>query len=361
MKHVVVPIATIAAATLGFLIAQPPPPEGLENPAWYQLPLCALMHWDANWYREIALNGYWYRGPLEQSPVAFFPGFPLLVRALMTAGLSVWAAEALISLCCGIAALHLFRRWARHFTPDPDPATWTLALYPLAFFLFGVGYADSLFLVLVCGAFLCVEEDQLELAALLGALATFTRPAAPAVVIGLFARALEKRRTPRAALLLLSGLGAAAYMLFLGRSFGDPIAFAHVQAAPGWDQPAGLHTWLKITLIDAFRSGRLEPTELLRLIGHASLAALSVALIVPTWRRLPRAYAVYAAVAIALPLLASKDFIGFGRYVIGAFPLFLTAALLLEQRPRLKLATRAVSATLLVVLAFQFGAGAYLS
>ncbi|MBL8955236.1 MAG: hypothetical protein JNK82_30960 [Myxococcaceae bacterium] len=367
-KLAIVPLVTVAAATLGFLFHHPAAPLGLEHPAWFELPLCGLMHWDANWYREIAVNGYWYR-PGQQSPVAFFPGFPLSVRALSAIGLSVWASEALVSFVCGAGALLAFRRWASHFVNERvrDTATWALALYPFAFFLFGVGYADSLFLLLVCSAFLCVEEDRLPLAALLGALATFCRPAAPAVVLGLLACALEKRRRagqplrPRDFLPALSGLGAAAYMLYLGATFGDPAAFAHVQSAPGWDQPFGLHTALKISFIDAFRSGRLEPDEQLRLVGHAAIAGAAVLLLVPTWRRLPRAYALYCGAAIGLPILASKDFIGFGRYAIAAFPLFLTLALLLEEKRPLRLVWWPLSAGLLVFLAFQFGGGAYLS
>ncbi len=366
--YAVVPLVTVAAATLGFAVQRPPPPAGLDDPAWYQLPLCGLMHWDSNWYREIALNGYWYR-PGEQSPVAFFPGFPLTVRALTFTGLGVWASEALLSLACGLSALFVFRRWARHLAPESTAATatWALALYPLAFFLFGVGYADSLFLLLVCSAFLCLEEDLPAAAALIGALATFSRPAAPAVVLGLLARAIERRRAAklpvraRDLLPALAGAGAAAYMLYLGLEFGDPKAFATVQSAPGWDQPFGFHTAFKITLIDALRSGRLSLPELLRLLGHAAAAATAVLLLWPTWKRLPRSYALYAAIAIALPILASKDFIGFGRYAFAAFPFFLTVAFLLEERPPLRRFVWPVSAGLLVFLTFQFGGGAYLS
>ena len=62
-----------------------------------------------------------------------------------------------------------------------------------------------------------------------------------------------------------------------------------------------------------------------------------------------------------MPALSSKDFIGMGRYVMAAFPLFLTAGALLHERPRLRVPWLALSGALMLLLAFQFGAGAYLS
>ena len=42
----------------------------------------------------------------------------------------------------------------------------------------------------------------------------------------------------REATLLISGAGLLAWMIFLGVRFGDPLAFATVQGAPGWNQGA---------------------------------------------------------------------------------------------------------------------------
>src|SRR5207248_2657287 len=127
-----------------------------------------------------------------------------------------------------------------------------LLLYPLSFYLYGAMYSDALFLALVLGAFLALEEQQLVLATLLGICATGTRPVAPAVVVGLLARQIEIRKArgePLRALDFLPALsaaGMAAYALFLHERFGDALAFVHVQSAPGWDQSPGLRTWLKL-------------------------------------------------------------------------------------------------------------------
>jgi hypothetical protein len=52
---------------------------------------------------------------------------------------------------------------------------------------------------------------------------------------------------------------------------------------------------------------------------------------------------------------------GMGRYLLASFPLFLTLALLLRERPRLRWGVLAASAVLLLSLATAYGAGAYVS
>src|SRR5688572_22754264 len=57
----------------------------------------ALGQWDGGWYLSIARAGYWYR-PGEQSPVAFFPAYPLAIRAVSQTGLGLSLSGVLLSL-----------------------------------------------------------------------------------------------------------------------------------------------------------------------------------------------------------------------------------------------------------------------
>lgn len=330
-------------------------------------PLEALVRWDAGWYGEIAANGYWLN-PGRQSPVAFFPLYPLAIRGVSALGVNRWVAASLIAFASALAALALFRRWARGRAPEVAPhAWWLLALYPFAEYLYGVVYSDALFLVLVVGAFSALEANRPGLAAGLGALATACRPVAPAVVLGLVARSLERRLRAgerlRAADFApaLAGLGLVAYMTYLGAAFGDPLAFASVQGAPGWDQPPGWDTWLKLGAIEAILEGGVGRQVLFRLGSHAALTLLALAMVVPTFKRLGVGYGLYCLCVVGLPALSSKDFQGLGRYIIAAFPLFLTAALLLEDRPRLRWALVGLSALGLAGCALALGAGAYVA
>jgi hypothetical protein len=220
--------------------------------------------------------------------------------------------------------------------------------------------------MLVIGAFLCLERDALVPATLLGAAATFTRPVAPAVVLGLLIRQLERRRQKGEPirwkdflpLLALGGIGM--YMLHLGTHFGDPLAFLHVQSAPGWDQPPGWYTWLKITWFHILFP-KVAPLVAFRLIGHAVVALGALALVPATRRHLGLGYAAYTALAVGLPTIASKDFMGLGRYVLAAFPLFLTLALLLRERTRWVAGWLVLSGLLLAILVLAWGAGGYVA
>jgi len=150
-----------------------------------------------------------------------------------------------------------------------------------------------------------LERDALVPATLLGAAATFTRPVAPAVVLGLLIRQLERRRQKGEPirwkdflpLLALGGIGM--YMLHLGTHFGDPLAFLHVQSAPGWDQPPGWYTWLKITWFHILFP-KVAPLVAFRLIGHAVVALGALALVPATRRHLGLGYAAYTALAVGV-------------------------------------------------------------
>lgn len=358
----------IAAVSVALVVAgdlwRPPPAVAADVPALE--PFHALVRWDAGWYGEIAANGYWLH-PGQQSPVAFFPLYALLIRALTWVGLNRWVAGALISLTCALVALVLFRRWAELLRgPNAATATWALALYPFCVYLYGVLYSDALFLVLAVAAFLALEEDRPVLAALLGAFAAATRPVAPALVLGLLARSLERRRATGQPWRLLdfvpalAGLGLVAYMAFLLSQFGDPLAFAHVQGAPGWDQPPGWEAWLKLSWFHTMFP-KVAPLVALRLGGHALATLGALALVVPTFKRLGWGYGTYCLVAVGLPAVSSKDFQGLGRYIIAAFPLFLVWAMTLDARPRLRLAWLVGSALVLAFCAVALGTGGYVS
>ena len=363
-----VALASILAVTAGYSLRPLDPGDG-QAPAF--APVRGLARWDAGWYVSIAKEGYWYKGPNVQSSVAYFPGYPLTIRALAFLGVNRYYAGELLSLICGLAAVVVFSRWekklrARAQLPPGDTGTFALLLYPFIFYFFGVIYADGLALLLTVGAFLALEEDHPVLATALGALATFCRPIAPALVVGLLARSVELRRRAGLPIRFLdllpafAGLGFAAYLGFLQFTFDDAFAFAHVQSAPGWDQTPGWHTWLKVSFFKTIFP-RVAPMVAVRLFGHALATFGALALCVPTWRKLGVGYGLYCLVAVALPALSSKDFHSLGRYVMAAFPLFLILGLILEERPRLRRVWLIVSTALMLAIAFEFGAGAYVA
>lgn len=354
----------ITLATIGSLIH--PPSASLPADAPDLAPLEAMIRWDAGWYGAIATDGYWYT-PGQQSPVAFFPLYPMAIRAVAFVGVNKWLAASLISLICALLGITVFARWARQVSPaNALTAVALLTLYPFAEYLYGVVYSDAMFLLFAVLAFYSLERDKPWLAAILGAFATGCRPVAPAIVLGLLVRSIELRRTRglpiRFVDLLpaLSGVGMAAYMAYLQLKFGDALAFAHVQAAPGWDQPPGWETWLKQPWFRTMSNG-VAPLIAIRLGGHALVTVLALIGAGLTFKRLGWGYGVYCALVVGIPAVSSKDFQGLGRYVIAAFPLFLTLALLLAEKPRVRRAVLLVFGALLGTLAFALGTGGYVA
>lgn len=122
---------------------------------------------------------------------------------------------------------------------------------------------------------------------------------------------------------LVSGLGLATWMVYLWTTYDDPLAFATVQAAPGWNQGGGPRTWLKFDYVGTllWRS----PDLALRLTAQALMVLLAILLLRRVWRLFGWGYLAYAVVVLAIPLIGTKDFMGTGRYVLAAFPVIAAA------------------------------------
>ncbi len=318
------------------------------------------VRWDAGWYEQIAVREYNYSAT-NQSAAAYFPLYPLAMRAVMLTGTNVFIAGILLTFIFGAAAVVVFSRWASLMKPDAASlATWLLVLWPFFFYIVGAVYSDALFLLCVTMAFLQLEKGKVGWATLFGALATATRPIAPAVVLGLLVRHIELRRAAghklglRDLLPLGSAAGVLAFMGFLWWRFGDPIGFVTTQA--GWQQLSGPAA--------IFKYGALEKMRRIDLLFPAFHAALAFAALASAWpmrKSLGWGYAVYTVVAVGLPLISSRDFIGLGRYVIAVFPFFLQGAIILSTRPRRTVAWLAFSGVMLVWMTSRFSMGFYTS
>ena len=351
--------------------------------------------YDGRWYDIIATDGYSFHGVDQQSAVAYFPGYPLLLRVLHAiTSVDVRLLGTLVTIAFGLGVAILFERWCREKAGPVVArcALVTFLLYPYAFYLFGAMYADALFLFAVLAAFLLLEHDHPILAGLAGAVASGTRPLGIAVIVGLVAVLLWKRhavtgrgRSTRLSLralrpgdagVLLSVSGLVAYMTYLGVRFGHPLAFDEVQRAQGWDQGSGPRTWFKITwfqqaknlpgwTIEWLSHGRPDTFEKMLyaitvlLQGALVLAFVVVAVLV--WRRLGWGYGVFCLSALAIALIGTKDFQGTGRYLLTTFPCFLVLGAELVGRRRWRWTVWIASGALLLAWSLAFGRGYYVA
>jgi hypothetical protein len=323
--------------------------------------------WDGAWYVGIVRHGYFFR-PGHMSSVAFFPGFPLAGRALTVVVRDPLLALVILSTLSGLVAVVLFHRWCgRRMTPtEARYAVASLVVYPCAFYLMGVTYADGMFLALSLAAFVLLESDRPVAAGVLGLLATATRPLGVAVVAGLWLRARQRRTEssddgprPADAGLLLAPMGLVAYCAYLAARFGRPFAF--IQAEAGWRQEPGPATWSKVSWFrEMARAPYLNPGHL-HLVGNAMVAVVAICLLPAVFRRFGSAYGVYSSILVVGAALSTRDFIGMGRYVLPVFPLFAVVGSAAARNPRRARAALAVSAGLLGVLAFVHGRGTLVS
>lgn len=347
----------------------------VTGPRWRAFPdmpwFDGWARFDSGWYDRIAREGYWSTPPPGQSPIAFFPAYPLAMRAMGWSGLDLLIGGMLVTFACGLGASVVFFRWCRARLGSL-PARYGLAamlLYPFGYYLVGAVYADALFLVSALLAFVALEHDRPGLAGLAGAVATAARPVGGALVVGLVVLTLERRGVfgpgrrfdlgrlrGRDLLVLTSAVGLVAYSAFLWNRFGDPLGFA--SAMEGWKQPAGVATWLKFDVWAAFGD---PGTYLGRSLLHAALAFGALALVPRVVRRLGWGYGVYVFTIVFFPALATKDFVGMGRYVLAAFPIFAVGGeWLAEQRGKARWVF-ATSGVALVVLTSMYSRWFYVS
>ncbi|MGV1007495.1 MAG: hypothetical protein ACOYBY_02670 [Dermatophilaceae bacterium] len=322
----------------------------LHGPRW----LDGWFQFDSGWYYGIAANGYSFT-PGQQSSVAFFPTYPMLVRGLGSLFGDYQLMGTLLTLLAGAGAIALFAAWTARLLParSARTAVLLLLLYPYSYFLYGSMYADALFLLTAMAAFALLERRAFWLAGLVGALATAGRPVGIAVAIGLIVRVVELRaeqaraaqRDPtdtaaepqwqrrvsptelvRGVRLLrwpdlgvfASLLGLAGWCLYLWLTFGNPLAFLVAESAPGWDQGAGPRTWFKIAFFGHLRT--FDPRVSITLAVQAAACVVALLLLRRVFRRFGWGYLAFCLVAVAIPVIGTKDFMGTGRYLLAAFP-----------------------------------------
>jgi hypothetical protein len=343
--------------------------------AWRGFPEAPMLdgwaRWDSGWYRDIAERGYSFT-PGKQSSVAFFPGFPLAMRglgALLTGG-NVLLAGILLSLLAGAAATLLFFAWVRERLDAETArvATLGLILYPFAYY-FGAVYSDAFFLMLAIAAFVALEKDRPVLAGALGALASGTRLVGVAVAVGLAVRAFERRDfrlkslAPRDFGVLIAPAGLIAYVIYLAIGFGHPFAFTETTAAPGWDLAPSPRVWLKLEALEILTSSNPLSFKASRIWLQLGLSLTALALLPAVKRAFGWGYFAYTLVAVGLPFIGTKDFIGMGRYLLAAFPLFAIVGIILAKRTnrRLRLLIAVPSGALLVAFSIAYGLWYYVS
>jgi hypothetical protein len=293
--------------------------------------------WDSGWYFDIAQRGY-YWSPSGQSSIAFFPLYPMLMRALAWpfggGDRALWIAGIALSYAClflGLAVLH--RLTARTFGGDRETARRTLlyvAVFPFAYSFTQV-YTESLFLLTGVSAVAAAVASRWGWAGVFGALATLVRPngiliGVPLGLLAILDRPRPRELARRAAALSLVPLALGLFCAFAWRLSGDPLAWLHAQDQ--WGYTVGNRPWVELMrLLDGlerhgaygyFFSDPLAPYYFV----HGAVALATLALVPSVFTRLGLALGAYVAVSLYVPLTGNA-LEGVGRYVATLFPLFM--------------------------------------
>ncbi|HEX2098339.1 MAG TPA: glycosyltransferase family 39 protein [Rubrobacteraceae bacterium] len=231
------------------------------------------------------------------------------------------------------------------------------AFFPTAFFLNAV-YTEALFVAFTAGAYWAtyVRRDLL-FAGILGAFAAATRNFGILLLIPLFYEWLRNRREFgwRGALgLALVPGGLLGYALSLWAWFGDPLIFFRQQGAywgreltdpttaleMAWSRAGEGLEYLRdpaTLFLERAPTPAIEASNVVNIV----FLALFLVLIGIGFAALPLGLSVYTFLVTLLPVLTPSPLIplmGFPRYMLGAFPLFLVLGYLLSRsRPALYL------------------------
>ncbi len=381
-------LAVYAASRIFYLIAGAVlvriTPVGAFQSATTDVPFGTMniwSHFDGEHYARLASNGY-LNPPNNMSP-AFFPLYPLLIRAfaalfggpISVEALAVWGV--LVSLLALPFALYFVYRIAEAEWDArvAQGAVLGLAFFPTTFYL-NATYTESLFLALSAGAVWAARvRRDLFLACLLAGLATATRNVGLFLVAPLayeWFRNVGYYRWWRGAYLALAPSGLAVYMGYQWWKFGSPFLFYTDQK--DWNREA---TGPLVTIANAWREARdgvkwlfdpqvriadLKPDQLIMHLNSANntynfvFLILAIVLLIAGLRVLSPGMWGYAFLVSIFPAFFGAPgvtLMGLSRYVLVAFPLFIVLGALL--RNRILLGTWLVaSATLSLLFAAMF-------
>ncbi len=320
----------------------------------------SLSRWDGGWYRAIVNSGYTNPDGTASSAVAFFPGFPLAVRWLSSAlGLpDVHVGPAFSALCALIAGVLLYRVVKeQHGGEAPLWAVLFLFFAPSSIHL-GAYYAESFFLALSLGCYSCAMHKRWWGVAILGAMATATRPTgfllSAAILVNYWQDGSWKGQTPGAIIrphvaIAMSALGALTYAGYLAHTFGSVGVYLRAQQTE-WPRRFQLSTFFRmITDVESLTSASLQtmlqgfvPT-MLAVIGTFWLLHL---------RRVGDAILVFGAIFLAV---GGGTFESAQRYLLTLFPLYILLAMIPGLAVRC--VVLAASATLMGYWSALFGGG----
>jgi hypothetical protein len=284
--------------------------------------------WDVGLFRKVAQFGYDGR-PEHYADVgveAFFPGAPLVLRAVHLVVPDWTAAGLVMSLLAGALASVALGRLAVLEGAPASRAVLYLVLSPYAVFLFA-GYSEALFLALALWGWLLARQERWVAAALLVAGAGTVRVSGVFLACGLVVHYLVVRRGrlgADAAALLVPFAAVAAYFAYLWAVTGDPLRWFSAQEV-GWGRRTTPPWEALATTVRAAVDGTRGAEYVWSFRAEILAVVVGLVLTVVLVRRRSWGEATYVGLSVGA-LATSTYYLSVGRATLLWWPLFVLLA-----------------------------------
>ncbi len=298
--------------------------------------------YDGNFYAFISQYGY--MAPASMLPAAYtnlfmyawFPLYPLMIRVLSYVIPTQVSGLLISNICLFVGCYYLFKL----VTLDNGISTGVRAvkyffIFPTAFVLSAM-MSESLFIMLALMCFYYARKDKWHIVGCLGILASLTRPIGVYLLFPLafiyFQNRGFKLKSIKADILGLLGpvLGFFSYTVYCYLTIGFWTPFIFAESSAFGNAVIPLYQLFKtLTNFDGGYTGNPWITYIF--INSVFTLIMLIALIV-FYKKIDTPMMIYGLLMILVPLSSPGSIVSMTRYVLVAFPLFIIAAKLGEDR-----------------------------
>jgi hypothetical protein len=252
-----------------------------------------LTSWDAAWLLSIAEDGYsgvssdhldTFGHHTETTALAFFPGYPYLVRLLSSVGINTVATAFAVSLIAGVFCAYGLVRLAMAMGLSRRVGLVWIVLFasaPLSIVL-SMPYTEALFCALAVWTLVGLHTDRWILAAALCISAGLVRPTGLVLAIVVCAAALTRIITSGTAArlwitLLTAPLGIVGYLGYVAVRTGRWDGWQHLQYEGwGYSFDLGRQTVQDSGAILAYSGDAMLVITVVVVLGYLGLALVAI-------------------------------------------------------------------------------------
>jgi uncharacterized Tic20 family protein len=297
--------------------------------------------WDATHFLWVAQHGYATSPAQPYHHEAFFPLFPLLVRAVTAFGIApIAAALAINTLALVVACRYLYELGEDSIGAGLGTrAVLFLVLFPTAVFLV-VPYSEALFLAGAVPSFLFARRGRWLPAGFAAAVAIASRPLGIFLVAGLAVEFVRRRRFSRQEVrsavvaFAIAILPLVFYGWYLWSTRGSPIYFLTAERLSWQRTFVGPVASISNTIDNMLSSIHADPgrfggvRQLWRIVKPVGeIIAMILAVVVTVWSLLRREWGWVTFVGLTvLALATSTYYYSVPRMLLSLFPVMLFLA-----------------------------------